>query len=306
MLNDWLSPELSRAWIQLIRDEGDVFRRAFIMPVVQSVAAAIKADSQYSSPHAMKEGLERFLCRIGESKNFPCYSPMDNRLLSSIVCLDMGAGEGYLGRWLCRMGAEYLAVDGSPHLFSFGLQAAKSEDLVRYRSWCGDFETFLDVTEPATLKWEPSERGDVDPSKINLIMCHAAIEHISDQKRFLTNLRRWILKNCKQAVFLLTTLSPEFFHRVFLHIPRERTASEPFQARLPIGCTGYNVRANPKELTETIQLLERSGWRVLETVRFETSHYPMFLWNQFALAVGRNDFPEFGPFTSFTAVPTGD
>jgi hypothetical protein len=100
---------------------------------------------------------------------------------------------------------------------------------------------------------------------------------------------------------IISTL--EFFWRVFTRIRDKRTTQVGFQTRLPLGPTGYDVSVNLKRATEMPSLFEYCGWQILEIARFETARYPVPLRREFALAVGYDEVPEFGPFTSYTAVP---
>jgi 2-polyprenyl-3-methyl-5-hydroxy-6-metoxy-1,4-benzoquinol methylase len=188
-------------------DEGDIFRRSFIKPVVYGVATAvIEAFPYFRSTHAMMDGLQCFFNCLDEGTDFPPCHPGSRGPLNGIVCLDLGAGEGYLGRWLCHLGAEYYAIDASPSLTRFGLEMARSRGLTGYHSWCGDLEDFPGVAEAGRIRWESSEGSRPDLSKIDIIMCHATIEHIVNQERFLSSLSRWSLKKCERPVFLLTSL----------------------------------------------------------------------------------------------------
>ena len=118
------------------------------------------------------------------------------------------------------------------------------------------------------------------------LMCHAALEHIADQARFLSALRLWATRKCGSAVVLLTTLSSEFLGRVFTQTPINRTTHTGFRTRVPLGSTGYEVSVTLKTATDMRHLLERCGWQILETIRFETARYPLSLRTEFGVAVG--------------------
>jgi SAM-dependent methyltransferase len=305
MRTEWLSPDLAHAWSQFIGEAGDIFRRSFIKPIVYGIATAVIETPPrcFSSTCAMMDGLQGFFHCLDEGTDFPPCPPGSSGSLEGIVCLDLGAGEGYLGRWLCHLGAEYYAVDASPSLTQFGLEMARARGLTGYRSWCGDLEDFPGLAEAGRIRWEPSEGSRPDLSKVNIIMCHAAIEHITHQERFLSSLSRWSFKKCHRPVFLLTSLTPEFFERVFTSVYDKRTPQAGFRTCLPLGPRGYNVSVNLRRECEMLSLFEHCGWQLLEIARFETARYPLPLQREFALAVGCNEVPEFGPFTSYTAVP---
>ena len=127
MIEDWYNPELCGAWIDEMGKYGDLPRQVFSLPIVLGLARTLSAKRPILSGLMKKSIFELTEKLGGETINYKCTT--GDAPLYGLKCLDLGCGEGYLGRYLSEFGVNYLGLDGSPHLIRSANKHKKSKHL---------------------------------------------------------------------------------------------------------------------------------------------------------------------------------
>src|SRR5262245_51399642 len=104
MRAEWDERELVDPWAQAMGEHGDYWRQALINPLVVSIAERVASGGDPFEPSLFAPLLQAL--RPGAAAGD----------LSGVGVLDLGCGEGCLGRLLCARGAEYVGLDSSAAL----------------------------------------------------------------------------------------------------------------------------------------------------------------------------------------------
>jgi 2-polyprenyl-3-methyl-5-hydroxy-6-metoxy-1,4-benzoquinol methylase len=301
--SEWLKPELCKEWAKQIGWSGDSFREAFIKPIVFGVAkAARESANAYESSNAMASEIGKFTEGSESSHYEPQSKFAKKKELEELVFLDLGAGEGYLGRWLCKKGAKYFAIDQSPSLVQFGLNLAKTVNRGNYFACVADIQEIMNGTKLEELNWNSNPVHTFEIPKLNVIMCHAALEHLQDQEEFFKYISRLLKERSQNGVFILTTLIPEYFQ------PRSKfkigTLGNSFlpDRKFRLGTTGFDVHLKLLTLDRLSHFFAKAGLRVVESVTLDCQSYPKSMLTRFIKEGFNEDCHAPGPFVAHTLV----
>lgn len=246
MKTEWSKKTVADAWTHANGSEeypfGDHWRIDLINPAVFGVLKCLQ-DEKRRGYHGyrtdagtvieagireqrvwMRENKRSTLEWHNEVAQNPC-------LLNGVNILDLGCGEGYLGRWLNKMGADYTGVDCSPTLINTGKsrattsaggqkikKAAKSKAMDKGDARTPRYDLFAEDVEDVTKLESVLFPAKGDARSFDLIVCGILIEHLTVPHKLLS----WISAHYPDTPLLLFTLNPDYF----LDYPGERTRHE--------------------------------------------------------------------------------
>jgi 2-polyprenyl-3-methyl-5-hydroxy-6-metoxy-1,4-benzoquinol methylase len=235
MKTEWSKETVAGAWTDANgskeRPVGDHWRTNLINPVVWGVLKYLQTG-KLRGYHGYRTGIEpviemgikdqREWLRNNKSGVLEWHQEVaqDASLFKGMRILDLGCGEGYLGRWLNKMGADYIGLDGSSVLINAGKSRSKdaavgqklkkssktgstdkkASDVPKYDLFTVDIENVTELK--AALSPAKGAAGSFD-----LIVCGILIEHLGDPGKLLS----WISTNFPNAPLLLFALNPDYF-----------------------------------------------------------------------------------------------
>src|SRR5688572_11705084 len=104
MRAEWEDTQLVEPWAQAMGEHGDYWRQVLINPLVLAVAERVAAGADPFVPSFF----EPLLRALPSSQARAGGAPPMGTSLEGVAVLDLGCGEGCLGRLLCARGAEYV------------------------------------------------------------------------------------------------------------------------------------------------------------------------------------------------------
>lgn len=197
----WMTEKsLIKAWIELGRANGDVYRRYLINPVIHGLLASPNSANAPSPIHdALAKWYGRY-CKEGEASGEECEPPSDewyDALQSMTVnvnsVLDLGCGEAYRGRWLSKASVKYVGVDVSKLLLASALAEKRFE--------C--FVADLDTPKPLEGIW----REAVPP---DLVLAITLLDQLEHPEYLLADIAA-LYKTRHTGKMLVVTCNPEFY-----------------------------------------------------------------------------------------------
>jgi trans-aconitate methyltransferase len=182
MRSEWDEASLVEPWARAMGEHGDYWRQTLINPLVVALGEAIAGGRD---PFALSvfEPLARQL-QAGE----PAPS------LVGLTVVDLGCGEGCLGRLLTARGARYAGVDASEALL----------DVARRRADERASFTQLDLETAA------AKALDRLPAA-SLVTAVVVLDHMAEVSRLLEALGAWLAEQSADVPLLCITLAPERF-----------------------------------------------------------------------------------------------
>ncbi len=117
MRAEWEEPQLVEPWVRAMGARGDYWRQSLIHPLVLALAERVAAGKDPFEPSVF-EALRRSLAA----------GAAEPARLDGVTVLDLGCGEGCLGRELCARGASYVGLDSSDPLLAIASQRAQHSD----------------------------------------------------------------------------------------------------------------------------------------------------------------------------------
>jgi 2-polyprenyl-3-methyl-5-hydroxy-6-metoxy-1,4-benzoquinol methylase len=187
MRSEWDDPQLVEPWAAAMGDEGDYWRQVLINPLVLSIAARIAAGGDAFAGLAWGPLLRAL--RGEESA----------AALTGVRVLDLGCGEGCLGRVLAARGADYVGLDSSARLLEIG----------RARARAAGFEARMRFS-PAELE-QQAATALAGAGPASLVTAHIVLDHLSDVTSLLAALAAFLREQPGEVPLLCLTLAPERF-----------------------------------------------------------------------------------------------
>jgi SAM-dependent methyltransferase len=183
---EWDDPQLVQPWAAAMGQEGDYWRRVLLNPLALSIAARLC------------QGRDAF-AGLGFEPLLQALRAPDEADLGGVSVLDLGCGEGCLGRVLAARGATYLGLDASAPLLDIARARAEAAGLsprMQFRS--------------AELEHEAAAAlGTAGPAA--LVTAHVVLDHLADVTPLLAALVTWLRAQPQEVPFLCVTLAPERF-----------------------------------------------------------------------------------------------
>jgi 2-polyprenyl-3-methyl-5-hydroxy-6-metoxy-1,4-benzoquinol methylase len=259
MIKDWYSPKLCSAWINEMDNNGDLPRRIFSLPIVTGVLNdLIKRNS--ISQGSMENYVKKY-SRKNEI-NIKAYCNNDTSII--LNCLDLGCGEGYLGRILSNWGVHYLGLDGSPYLLESAISRSNSEKL-KYR--ITNLDLFDSTPKKNTIHYTICNHfGSEGPS---IIFLHSVIEHLINFELFLSHLSAWVKTFFPKVIVSLICLEEKFFFETNADNYSEASSASCIE----VPNTDNYVRIKFYSDDSINRIIKRSNFFIIDRICFKKSLY---------------------------------
>lgn len=193
------------------------YRLPLINPVIWHVATELNAGHEDIGIYAAFAHLEKD--RKKNSLEKWCEEKATQSLLQGIKNIDLGCGEGYLGRWLARMGVECVGIDGSDKLIKKSKERNKKNKVTLLKA-------NLDKTEDLkNLSQQLADHIGNTNEKI-LVTMVALLDHLHNPQALFDELSN-ILKNKNKTWLLVVTLNHQFYGKTVLPEKQEVTIKHP-------------------------------------------------------------------------------
>jgi 2-polyprenyl-3-methyl-5-hydroxy-6-metoxy-1,4-benzoquinol methylase len=221
MRAEWDQAQLVEPWAEAMGEHGDYWRQVLINPLVLAVAERVAAGGD---PFAMSvfepllHGLPSVVARTGAGAasnggRAPGAAGATGGgaaagSLAGVTVLDLGCGEGCLGRLLCARGAGYVGLDSSEALLAIARQRALAAGHQgRARFLTGELEGHA----AAALA------GVGTPG---MVVAAVVLDHLGEVTGFLGALASWARTLPGDVPLLLIMLAPERFQPVKAEVLR--------------------------------------------------------------------------------------
>ena len=212
MLKDWEDLEVVRAWTTTCGAFGDYWRMSLVNPLVLRLALSVKAEDGGAIPLHAGLAAQRVSLNSGsedELREWHKRSSSSDEALDGIQILDLGCGEGYLGRWLRCKGASYVGVDASSKLIQSARQLVKP----RSRGSQGRSRNASPLPECQFLE------ADLDGPKFqldlavrpDLVIGNILLDHLASPGAVLDYVSQLLVGDSKTRYALFVTLNPDYF-----------------------------------------------------------------------------------------------
>jgi trans-aconitate methyltransferase len=179
MRSEWDEASLVEPWARAMGDHGDYWRQTLINPLVVGLGEAITGGRDPFAVSAFEPLGRQLRAQAAPS-------------LAGLSVLDLGCGEGCLGRLLTGRGARYVGLDASEALLELARQRA------------GERATFTRAdleTEAATAL------GRLPPA--SLVTAVVVLDHMAEVAPLLEALAAWLAEQPGEVPLLCVTLAPE-------------------------------------------------------------------------------------------------
>ena len=315
MKNDWTSEDISEAWSNAVGEYGDVFQRFIIKPYIAAALKALDEGGPAQTSKYFYDILSRALALTLESEKktrsidryLDCIENVLDSTLSSLTkkyrILDLGGGEGFLGRWLSSFCTAYNVIDVSLSLITTGQHRSSTSGKV-VNFWIGDLETIH--TDKSLESWlrdcQPAEGNDCSDNEIaepyDLIICTNVVDHVQNLSTTLSAIAEFSGRLVNKPLLVFSTLNPEFFapikdvQKLLSETPSSDNAL--LCARMGPANKDVNVITRPWQCVE--ETFSNAKLNVLCMDHAHISQYADVVQEEFIRRAGLSHAPTGGPF----------
>jgi len=261
MITDWDNTVFCMRWINEIGKFGDLPRRVFSVPIAFGLAKAISEKMPISSGLMKKSVLEyteKVVIESFTSKRTNIVEPFHG-----LNCLDLGCGEGYLGRYLNILGANYLGIDGSYSLIEAAKKYEKEKKL-QFEIANLDFFDYCAKGDPMYNIFNLF----FNHNKIDIIFFHSILEHLKNYKKFFYHFTNWMVLNCPQAIVSLICLDKQFLIDESKSFNKLECKNSSFSYSLKVPFINNYVKVNFFSETDIRNLIESNGFKIIDELNF--------------------------------------
>jgi SAM-dependent methyltransferase len=306
VISEWKSEEFATAWNRAVGEAGDVFQQLIIKPYLAAALAARETPDGGETATAFYRllasaaGLTEVDQIVAKVSQVLVPAESDREPLQ---VLDLGGGEGFVGRWLSPLCEGYTVIDVSQPLLRAGER--KSAEHPRVRFIYGDLEDLgsaesldhwlaccsTDEKASATSKGEP-----------DLVLCLNVLDHLASPLPALTKLAKALSVRAKAAEMIVSTLNPQFFLSSANDVDRETGWT-----RVKMGPAGQTVEIVPRSWMAIEALFADAGFSVVSCDPIHISQYPRSVQKALIDAADLDAQPSHGPFILWrlSAIPAG-
>lgn len=196
---------------------GDLWHMALINPVVLGVAKHVAAGINPFRPVSLYSEMVNQRRHLGAATSdvttrndgllrWHRLAVEDSHLLDGVRILDLGCGEGYLGRWLSHAGAAYAGIDAASRLVRAPTSSRSSAaSKASCRLVKGDLSKDAEDIASFIRKHDLSE-----PTLVTAI---DSLDHMPNPMRLLKNLSAYLGGLATPAPLLVVTLNPRLYDK---------------------------------------------------------------------------------------------
>ena len=235
MKNNWDQQVVAEAYSDAIGDFGDFWRQALVNAVALNYSRSLAVF--LSQKEQNLTDLDRRPCHVGMAdqrkslgsrvsieelvawhrqqqeqgvkEHWLTVADPETGGTRPLRILDLGCGEGYLGRWFSSMGAQYWGVDSSAKLLALAKKKNKSgKKLIKGTPRPVFIECDLDGVSFTELKaaWLTEQ---IEPPE--LIVVTIVLDHLDDPNPLMTWLRKLLSNNHINSRLLVFSLNIDYF-----------------------------------------------------------------------------------------------
>lgn len=343
METDWKSKAVVDAYAKAMWPYGDIWRMALVNPVIlqtaQQMCSAIcfeQSDSRHSMPLdslPLDLGLvvqrEALKCSHWDSPQFTCEALSEwhkqllaqesgaSASLNGLNVLDLGCGEGYLGRILTKLGATYLGIDVSAGLLNIAecggwgpwikkqksaarSPRAKGRKQVESLFACADLEGDPLTSCLSAIKSQLDRLGNP-----NLVVMTIVFDHLQNPGPVLSWISQILAAGSGERAFLLFALNRDYFD--LDRLGSGDSASQVVRSWVEEGerITHFNACIHSAQQPVGVYIRsKRIVERYLRDARFRVvQSMPLYFWYGFSCDKQPPSVRGIPPFTAFLARP---
>ena len=326
MRADWEGRKVARAWSEAVGSDGDIFQRLMLKPFVVSVLLQRQLQRQAGegfSPtflptieehyESLISGLDGILVSAG------CSAPLEDTIakFESLVAenlsavpkvrvLDIGGGEGFLGRWLAPFCERYTIVDISCDLIRYGIEKALGlsasieflhGDVTAIEAYDGLEEWLVDGCKSVWKHKGHDAREPHIPCDYDLLVCANVIDHIESPEGLMRVLATSISDLESRPQLILVTLNPEFFFGESQWSAMQKDPDMQDTVRtVYMGPSKQEVGIVPRSRVQLEETIRSAGFRIQTCLVTQISSYEACVQNALVLRGGLSHRSSSGPF----------
>jgi 2-polyprenyl-3-methyl-5-hydroxy-6-metoxy-1,4-benzoquinol methylase len=304
MRSNWQDLNVADNWNSAVGLHGDVFQRLIVKPYL---AAMLSTTAQIDGG----ETTEQFanLIKAGTTGNtaeaiISAISASCDKALEPISVgrvLDLGAGEGFIGRWLGPHCKQVISVDVSEHLLEKGREKASSRDNLTF--YQGDLDDpGIDTDFDGWLRHRVADQS-ISASAFDLFLCINVLDHLEDPRRVLVGLASAMARHGKTPELLLSTLNPDFFLADQTPFPVLPLGESPPAQTVSMGPANAHVEIVPRSWLTMEKIVSDAGFDIVSCDPIHISQYPGAIQQQFIATARLSTNPSAGPFVLWRLRP---
>lgn len=332
---DWRREQTSNRYSTAVGVLGDVFQRAILKPYIAAIiSSARKSERPFRAPDKFYESLST----LGRVKQLNTegiddlgmeLSEGDLRVLEQLEThaskrvsgikklkiLDLGGGEGFIGRWLMQNCSTYILVDASPHLVKKGIKKLKDQPGFETREWetifaVGDFNdisagtdlrVWLNerITDKEAFRNKPAEAKTTED--FDFILCLNVIDHLQDPSAFIGSISKSFPSENQKNNLIVSTLNPKFFSTKYSWFQQFNPQAKP--ERVALGPADDEVDVYQRIKLQYEEMFVSNGYRVVSCDPVHMSQLPDAIQIAFLQQGRLNHLPSSGPFLVWNLRP---
>lgn len=311
MRTDWDNPETAAAWADAVANDGDVFHEFILKPYIAACLSALDQDDPSCVPSIFYRNLgEAFAER--SSDKLPELShavrEVTARVLGNIKkikILDIGGGEGFVGRWLRAHCERYTVIDVAADLVRVGAERARevsapAEFLRGDLNEVQNFPAFDDwLREGCQEVWRSSalKQRAKSVAEFDVVFCNNVIDHLMSPAAMLSRLSASMGGAQVRPSLVLCTLNPDFFVGAEQWPQKPHKSDGGGEARtVRMGPAARDVTVIPRGWMVVEHLLNAAKFNILSCDPVHISQYPPAVQDEFMRKADLTHKPAGGPF----------
>lgn len=313
MRSDWDNAETAKAWADAVAEGGDVFHHFILKPYLAAALCSVSKPEPQTSCVFYKILANAFGTEVtGQSQSLidlrvALEASIEAALIQvgQLRVLDIGGGEGFVGRWLAKHCSRYAVIDVSRDLIKYGIERTRAsggvtEFLLGDLNSLKEFDSFDQWLEQGCeVKWRskdaPSKKLSLD--EFDVVLCNNVLDHLTAPAPFLARLAKSMGQAPSRPPLILSTLNPDFFVGAEQWPQRPPTHDGSGDARkVRMGPASRDVTVIPRGWMVVEYLLNAAKFNILCCDPVHICQYPAPVQEELMRRAGLDHYPAGGPF----------
>jgi len=316
MLDEWNQEEIALAWSKAVGQSGDIYQRTILKPYITACVVARYEDQPAGASKIFHDILADAMSNLRRKPNPTSVDDISDEVeaqcnlrlqpISNLKILDIGAGEGFLGRWLEKHCDLFVLVEPSESLLdkSKVKSPQPSKVLRRYKGDFGNLEEHSSFFQWLSVGCE--RKGDEPPileseCGFDFVICTNVIDHIELPIPGLKALAKFCQNSAESPIIIMSSLNPEFFLGAgFVQDVSIDKMKSPDLKKVKMGPSGEDVTVYPRSWMQTETILHASQLSILTCDPIDLSQFNGTLQHEYIRQRGFEHYPGAGPFVLWT------